>query len=150
VQQGAAPLNISNLRVAQWDGSLERPSVGTNSVGSTNDFVQLKNQDSLAGKIEGVRDGALVVDSTLGKLNIPLDRVSQFDIAAPETNSPPAKDSVVRAYFAGGGSITFTLQEWNERGLLAGSPHFGKAQFNPAAFASIEFNMPRQSASAAP
>jgi hypothetical protein len=151
VQQGAAPLNVSNIRVAQWDGSLERPAIGgTNSASSTNDFIQLKNQDSLAGKIEAVRDGALVIDSTLGKLNIPLDRIAQFDVSRPDAPPPAMNDALVRAYFAGGGSITFKLEEWNERGLLAGSPHFGKAHFNPAAFVSIEFNLPRQSASAAP
>ena len=150
VQQGAAPLNLSNIRVAQWDGSVERPAVGTNAPGTTNDFIQLKNQDSLAGHIEAVRDGALVIDSTLGKLNIPLERISQFDVAGSEGSASQPNDAMVRAYFAGGGSITFRLEEWDSRGVLAGSPHFGKAQFNPAAFASIEFNMPRQSASASP
>jgi hypothetical protein len=150
VQQGAAPLNVSNIRVSHWNGSLEMPAASTNAPGSTNDFIQLKNQDSLAGRIEAVRDGAIVVDSTLGKLNIPLDRVSQFDVAGSASQAPPGNDPLVRAYFAGGGSITFKLEEWNNRGMLAGSPHFGKAHFNPAAFASLEFNLPRQSASATP
>lgn len=141
VQQGQAPLNISNIKVGPWDGSLEKPSIGTNAPSATNDFVQFKNQDSLDGKIRGVQDGALAIDSFLGDLKIPLDRVSQFDLAAPGSSQPAAEDAPVRAFFAGGGSITFRLDEWTSQGVVASSPHFGKAQFNPAAFASIEFNL---------
>lgn len=143
VQQGQAPLNISNIRVSPWDGSLEKsPIVGTNAPSATNDFVMLKNQDSLSGQVKAVDSGKLQVQTSFGELKIPLDRITQIDMAAPSSTTNTGPDAV-RAYFAGGGSITFKLEEWTDKAVVAGSPYFGKARFNPAAFASIEFNLPK-------
>ena len=138
VQQGQAPLNLSNIKIGAWDGAIEPPaSVAANA---TQDLVHLKNQDTLTGTLQSIRDGQLAFVTSYGPLEIPMPRVSQIELFLEKTSLPKAEPGTVRAHFADGGRVTFRLEEWRDQQIRGSSPAFGRAQFNPAAFNLIEFN----------
>jgi hypothetical protein len=142
VQQGQAPVNLSNIKVAEWDGKLEKP-LQPAVPGPTNDFVLLRNQDALAGAVQNIRDGALAVATAFGPLTIPLERVTQINLAGARGKLAVVRDGDVRAALADRGVLTFRVKEWNDRHVSATNAHFGSAQFNPAAFSRLDFNLQR-------
>lgn len=138
VQQGQAPLNLSNIRIGAWDGTLEPPpSVAANA---TQDLVQLKNQDTLSGRLQSIRDGKLSFVTSFGPLEIPMPRVGQIELFLEKSTPPKNEPGTIRAHFADHGRVTFRLEEWRDQQITGSSPNFGKLQFKPAAFNLIEFN----------
>ena len=139
VQQGQAPVSLRNIRIGEWDGTLEPPPASITN--AAQDFVQLKNQDTLTGVLQSIRDGKLSFVTSFGTLDIPLQRVVHIELAT-EKAAPPQRDpGGIRAYFSDRGRLTFQLDEWRDQQVSGSSPNFGKAQFDPAAFDWIEFNL---------
>jgi hypothetical protein len=149
VQQGQAPVNLRNIRVAEWDGSFPNP-LADKAPARTNDFVSLKNYDSVAGRVQGIRDEAMTLTADFGEVRIPLDRLTDVDFALPVAReartdgAPPAGADLVRAHFAERGVLTFKLEEWRGNMVVARSPHFGQARFQAEAFSGLDFNLHRR------
>jgi hypothetical protein len=137
VQQGQALVNISNLKIAHWDGDLGTPGVLAPNM--TNDFLQLRNDDNLSGKLEGIRNGQASFTTSFGTLEIPLERVSQIELPVDPKVKVAVPPDAVRARFAGQGTISFRLEDWSRGRITATSPNFGKATFDRSAFERIEF-----------
>ncbi len=141
VQQGQSLINLREIKVSEWDGSLiPPPTLATNS-NLKNDFVLLKNQDSVSGTLQSVRDGKLVLAASFGPLDVPVQRVAQI-IFAPEklASVAPSPAGTVRAVLADRGSLTFRVEKCDEKSMTVSNPLFGRAQFDPSAFSWIEFN----------
>jgi hypothetical protein len=154
VQQGISPISLGHISVSPWDGKLDTPIASLYPddplekpvlpAAITNDIFQLKNQDSFAGTLQHIRDGALFVKTSFGPLQFPLDRITEIDLATGKTAPPAPAAGSVRAFFADtDGRATFQIVEWDQGKVIVTSPVFGRAQFNPAAFSIIDFAMPK-------
>jgi hypothetical protein len=149
VQQGVSPITLSHLTVSRWDGKLDTPPTVAASddiaakpaASATNDVFQLKNQDSFAGTLQNIRDGALFVKTSFGPMKFPIERVTEIDFATLDKAEPPAPaDDAVRAFFSDSeGRVTFQILEWDKGKVTVQSKVFGRAQFDATAFSLIEF-----------
>ncbi len=138
VQQGVAPLNLSHISIGPWDGVLDKLP-GQVSTG-TNDFVQLKNQDAFPAALKTIHNGAVVAQTSFGPLKVPMDRITEINLANPGEKAPPPPSGAVKAYFAHtDGSIVCNIEQWDPTKVTVTSPVFGRVQFNPAAFSMLEF-----------
>ncbi len=137
VQQGQSLINVANIQIAEWDGSLPAATTAASTNAST-DLMLLKNQDNLSGALEGIKDGAVSFSSSFGTLDIPLERVSEITLATNRVEATAAEPGSVRAYFAERGSVTFRLERWAEK-VEGVSPNFGRAEFKPDVFSLLDF-----------
>ena len=140
VQQGQSLMNLGNIKVSEWDGSLVPPPTLSTNADPKNDFVLLKNQDSLAGALQSLRDGKLSMTASFGALDVPISRVAQIIFAPEKLARSAPQDGAVRAIFADRGSLTFRVEKCDEKFMTISNPLFGKAQFDPSAFSLIEFH----------
>jgi hypothetical protein len=133
-------ISISNIKAAQWEGEtiLEDPA---NSL--EGDLVHLANRDKVGGKLLQVGDGKLSIDTGHTTLDIPLSRVTQINLATPKLDPHQPDPWQIRAYFAGGGTITLDLERWNEQQVHGKSRNFGQISFSPEAVRQLRFNLLR-------
>lgn len=141
-QQGTY-VKISNIVVASWDGQVESVKVADKP---KEDSIKMANQDKVSGKLKSIENGKALFASSYADLTIPLDRVEIITMSTEGTDLAKRGTSDVRAYFAGRGSITMTLESWDGKEAVSTSPNFGKATFAPAAFQRLKFNLNRQPA----
>ena len=104
---------------------------------------ELVNKDKVSGKLEKLHDNLLTVATGQGSLDIPLSRVSQISLGNPTTTSPPDKPWELRAYFAGGGTVSFELEQWQHGKVWGRSTNFGQIDFDPQFVRQLQFNLAR-------
>jgi hypothetical protein len=138
VHQGHGAIKLSNLRISDWNGKLEEKS--TNAPPAKEDLANLVNGDKVSGKLESFRDGKLSFSLRNSKLEIPLGRVGEVQFANENVERASDSGANVRAFFSGGGSVTFQLERWDNQGAVATSPNFGRATFVPSAFERVELH----------
>ncbi len=138
VHQGQGAVKLSNVRISEWDGQFE--DVPTLTPNKTQDISKLRNGDRIVGAVKSIEEGKLNVNAAGTNLQIPLTRVKQIEIAG-EKSKPTTQPKVIRAYFARGGSITFTIDKMDRENITATSPAFGAAKFNTAAFERLLFDL---------
>ncbi|HEX4084437.1 MAG TPA: hypothetical protein VHY22_05990 [Chthoniobacteraceae bacterium] len=141
-------VRISNIKVSKWDGKFDDSDSPDEK--TTDDTVQLANEDKVTGKLESIQDGKAKFSSSYAELNIPLERIEQVDLSGAHTDQAQQGASDVRAYFQEGGSVTMQLAQWDASGCTGSSPNFGKATFSPDAFSRIVFNLSAHQENGAP
>jgi hypothetical protein len=132
---------VSKMRISSWEGRHDPET----SVSVTNvDVLRFINHDQADGKIREIKDGKVTVDLAPGLLNIPLERLTQIDFASA-TNAVSEKASpwTVRAFFPGGGSLSFQLEKWSNNLVLGQSALFGRVAFQPSGIRELQFNLDR-------
>lgn len=132
---------ISNMRISSWEGRHEPETTS----GATNlDVLHFVNHDSASGKIHEIRDGKVSVDLAPGLLTIPVERLAQIDFASvTNTLAEPPGPSTVRAFFPGGGSLSFQLEKWGDNLVQGHSAIFGRLAFQPNGIRELQFNLDR-------
>ncbi|MCX8158022.1 MAG: hypothetical protein N3J91_16540 [Verrucomicrobiae bacterium] len=138
----AQQVRIANLRVTAWDGQID--NYPETPVARGQELVRLLNKDRVAGRVKAIRKGELLLQADFGELPLPLERVAAIEFAAAKTtNAAPIADAsqLVRAFLNGGGRLTMLLENWDERQVTASGPFFERAQFHPALFQSLQFNL---------
>jgi hypothetical protein len=133
-------LKLSHLKITQWEGRCEPE---TSSPPTNSDVMYFVNHDRAAGKIESIQDGKarLALAGTL--LDVPLERVTQMDLAEAKVPVESPSPWRVRAHFPGGGSLSFQLEKWNDKAVSGQSALFGSLAFQPDAIREMEFNLNR-------
>ncbi len=140
VSLGSGATKISGIRVCEWDGRLPLGNAGASTAKLTEDYARLANNDGISGVFKGIKDGKAAFSTTFApSLEIPLDRVGQIELAAPEKPAPAS--GFVRATFKGRGLLTFKLESWTDKEVKVSSPNFGDATFTPDVFSQLEFNL---------
>jgi hypothetical protein len=134
-------IRVSNIKLAQWDGDLGL-DVSTNAP-TKEDLIYLVNRDKVTGKLRALKDGTLSIEAAQTALEIPLSRVSQISLATPTTNTAPAAPGELRAFFAGGGIVSFQLQDWKADRVSGRSPNFGEVDFRADSIRQLQFNLDR-------
>jgi hypothetical protein len=141
-QQVGPPIRISNLEISQWEGRLE-PEVGSPSLTNA-DQVSLVNHDRATGRVEGVKEDKLHLLVGERRLAVPLERVTQIDLAGPTNTAVPAhSSSEVRAQFSGAGTLSFDLEKLDSQTVSGRSAVFGPLSFQAKTIRQLEFNLDR-------
>jgi hypothetical protein len=145
-------LRLSNIKLSEWDGRFEPEITTTNKM--TDDVVFLANKDKVVGKVKGLGENKLLVQTrTLDApgasektpteartLQIPLSRVTEIYFANTEASNDKQSPWAVRASFPGGETISFQLDKWNAGEVTGVSANFGPVAFNPRAIRFLQFN----------
>jgi hypothetical protein len=144
VHQGAGAIKLHNLRISDWDGQLPE-KVSTNVPDPKLDLARLRNGDKVGGTVRSIQNGKVQIETSGSKLEIPLNRFNRLEFATEKTERPPMLANSVRAFFVRGQSVTFQLEKWDDSGVVAKSPAFGKVTFKPTAFSKLQFLNPAAS-----
>ena len=145
VSQGQGAVKLSGIRVTEWDGKIPA-NLPAASGKLSEDLARLVNNDSVSGVLKGIKDGKIAFTTSFASLDIPLERVGQIELAQAKIEKPVLVPGEVRATFAGRGSVTFTLENWDANQVTGYSPNLGRVKFSPAAFSQVEFNLDKQKA----
>jgi hypothetical protein len=140
-QMEGPTLRISNLKIAQWSGKFGVDEPPTNTTPS--DIVYLVNKDKASGNLRDLREDKLELAAGQNTFQIPMSRVTQIFFGAKRT--PPVAQGpwAVRAFFNGGGSVSFDLHSWNRQSVTGLSPYFGPTSFNANAILQMQFHPER-------
>lgn len=137
--QGGRELAISEIRVSKWNGILPQLTEGVAE--SPDDSIILANGDVMSGTLVGIAGGQATVKTPFADLKIPLERVAQISMAGAKSMRARRKAGDVRAWFAGGGRVTFDLKAIAKGRLEGSSENFGAAAWPLAAFERVEMNI---------
>ena len=156
------PLRISNIRVAPWDGVIDKmpepqPGFGMMRFGmpgmrekpapppvtekNKEERMELANGDTLTGEVTSIQDGSIAIKTPLGDISLPVSRLRTLALEPVEAERSIRRNGDVRAWFPDGSSIVFRLDDCGDGTLTGSSQNFGSATFNLAAFSRIEFNI---------
>lgn len=141
-QQGQGVIRLSNIRVAAWDGKIEQPAKPGEK--SKEDLVRLGNNDKISGALKAIRQGTMSFGTEFATLEVPLSRIQSIEMAGEAMKSPERKPTDIRAVFQGRGSVTLTLDRWDDQQIVGTSTSFGPVKFQPAAFTRIDFNLDKR------
>jgi hypothetical protein len=136
--QSSGFMKISGIKISAWDGKYDEVAAGPAK--QSEDSIRLVNGDVVSGKLEAIRDGSAAFASAYAKLDIPLKRIAQIHLAGDAPREKHGPDDV-RAFFADRGSVTFAVEKWDDKNVVAHGAGFGSATFSPEAFARIQFNL---------
>jgi hypothetical protein len=160
--QDSSPLRISRIEVTSWDGVLEGKAPEADEGFMDEDDtptpeaeapadptrIRLRNNDQIAGEMLGIENGKVKIKTGFGEVSLPVSRLRTFMLHTKEEREnwdlyqmPKRYNGDVRAWFPDGGSITFKLEGAENDKLQGSAQTFGKAEFDPKAFARIEFNL---------
>jgi hypothetical protein len=173
-QQGTET-RISRIVISSWDGSLETPwgaedgnrqirllgrggmdpdeAELTEEETPPETGIELRNGDRVSGEVVAIADRVVTLETDFGEFQLPVARLRRFALRTPEEAADPElcwkplrQRGDVRAWFPGGGHITFKLLGLEEGKLIGASQTFGEAGFDLGAFSRIEFNLYRPTA----
>ena len=138
VSTGTATHKISRIRITRWDGQL--PAAGGTQRKPEND--QLLSRDSdVSGKLIGITNGKVQFKSNFLNLNMPLENVVLLRFAGDQKEKTKIGLGDVRVSLVNGGDFVFRLDRWSVDKVTGISPIFGRVDFRPSAFTSVEFNL---------
>lgn len=158
------PIRVSRIDVTTWDGHLEGSAPNQMGLGwDSDDIVQpqeestadpdrirLRNNDMVSGKLLGIENGNVNLETPFGEVSLPVSRLRTFTLHTEEERDdwelglyeiPKLYRGDVRAWFPDGGKITFQLEGVADGKLKGRAQPFGTAEFDQRAFSRIEFNL---------
>lgn len=140
-QMDGTTLHLSNLVIAEWDGQFETEK--ETDAPTQDDLVFFANRDRAAGSLQAIRGGRLSFTSAQTSFDVPIERVSRVLLRRSETNALPRSPWEIRAYFAGGGAVSFQLEQWDRERVSGTSANFGQLAFHPRSIRQLRFNLDR-------
>lgn len=140
--QNIGTVRISNIRLTEWDGTIQEQS--QSPVKTQRDILELSNKDKISGTLLSLKDGVVAFETAFAKMDIPMDRVNYVDFASEKLEKPPKNPAEVRAVFAERGVVTLLVDRWDGLQLAAKSSNFGEARFKTTAFHQLYFNWEQQ------
>lgn len=137
--QGQSFLRLTDLQITAWDGRFEE--LGKPGERPKEDVITLENRDKVSGKLQSIHGDEATFQSAFAALKIPIARIAEVALTGEGADTAKLNDGDVRLQFAGRGSVTVTLEKWDEHGAAASSVNFGKATFDVKAFKRLQFNL---------
>jgi hypothetical protein len=141
-QQSQGATKISDLKITAWDGKIEADTGAEKK--TQQDFVKLVNRDRITGEVKSIQDGKMSFQSTLGPIEVPLERIEEIQMAGVKTEMAPRQARDVRLTFLDKGSVLLHIEEWNEGQISVNSPNFGQAKLSASAFGELDFNLDKK------
>ncbi len=137
-QQGQSRTKISGIKITTWDGKLD---LAGDASRTKEDLVKLANNDKISGTLKSIQNGKMQFQTAFAALEVPLERISQIELASENAEHPPQHPDEVRLNFVDQGSVTFRLEHWDAQQITGTSPAFGEVKLNPSAFGEIHLNI---------
>ena len=103
--------------------------------------MKLANGDSIEGTVTAIRDGRVELETPLGKITLPVERLRSVVLPPAPREEAFRGNPDIRATLVDGSSIVFCLESADEETVSGSSQNFGQAQFRRDAFQSIDFNI---------
>lgn len=156
-----APLRISGIRVAEWDGEIDQPLPPRAGIRRIHPEIgeedpqrpqpareenkegrmKLANGDSLDGKVKSIQKGQVTIETSLGEVTLPVARLRTIALPPAAPEEAIARNNDVRAWMSDGGFIVFEFIDSNDKTITGKSQNFGTATFRRDAFQKIDFNI---------
>lgn len=137
-QRVGPPVNLSNIRVSDWEDGLPVDlNVATNT---TVTAVNLVNGDVARGEVRFIREGKVALGVHGRTLNVPAERVVQIHFPTG-TNQMASLAGLVRAELHSGASVTFRVNQWTPEEVNGTSPQFGAVALKPSWIRQLVFNL---------
>ncbi len=144
VSQGSGSQRISKLRILKWDGDVPKAGSAAKSA-SDQDVVVSANGSQTTGVLHGVSGGRVKFTSgSLGELNIDINKVDKIRLANAKPEKRVVEIGDVRGTFVTGGEMIFRLERWTADRVTGMHSSFGKVNFDPAVFSTLELNLNKQ------
>jgi len=153
VAEDLTPLRISRIHVEAWDGRIDGAGAAGESdpqeeIPADSQRIRLRNGDVVIGRVLGVEDGRLTIESKHAKIHLPVGRMNSVDLyrEADKKNTqiyqrPKRMNGDVRAWFPAGGCLVFRLDGIDGDHFIGFNQAFGTARIRRDAFNRIEFNI---------
>lgn len=160
ITDDASSIRISGIRIAEWDGEIDQPipaqagfrpfQLGRNAPPTevpaaektpAPGRMQLNNGDSLEGKVTSIQDGKVTIETSLGAVTLPVQRLRTIALPPAPREEAYRWNGDVRAWMPDGASIVFRLDSVDHDTITGTSDHFGTATFRRDAFQRIDFNL---------
>ncbi len=137
-------MSLSNVRVLPWDGKLRQ--AGEKGGTTDQDLVQFVNEDKVAGKLLGIKDGRIAFQTPFATLDIPLDRVAVVLFSEKAAERARRNKDDVQAYYPDGNHVTLRLTRIGDNRLSGNSENCGDLALSLDALVGIRFNVYDQTA----
>lgn len=149
-------IRVSEIEIGPWDGRVDhlpqprgvrvhrnmpQPKPEEKSEEDTTGRMQLANGDSLKGKVSSIEEGLITLETPLGEIKLPVERLRSLNLDGLDTERAKRERGDIRAYFADGSSLVFHFEEVTENQLVGTSQNFDKATFDLSAINRIEFDI---------
>lgn len=143
--QGQAQLRVSNITVTEWDGRLDADATPTSS---QEDLVRFANNDKVSGTLGGIANNEIAFATSFANMKIPVERVTQIEMASQKAEAARRQAADVRAYFLGGSRFTVALEKLDDQSLVGSSENCGRVTSALDAFSRIQFHIYEEYAAA--
>lgn len=159
VSPSNAPVQISRIDIAAWDGEVDQmpdqkighglmdeedpdltdapPQVEKPKVGR----MELRNGDSLDGEVQSISEGMISIKTPFRDVKIPIEVLRSVALKPVELERCKRENGDVRGWFPDGSSVVFRLENVKPGILSGSSQNFGTVDFKTAVFNRIEFNI---------
>lgn len=125
-----APDVFSNIWIGPWNGELPKKE------DDAHPSVALINGDVVRGTPRELRDGTLIIDSELGELKIPVEKIVSVDFGTTRSGDHAAG----RVRLHGGDILHLDDFHWDGRELIGRSPLAGSIRLKREEIAELVFD----------
>lgn len=154
-----APLRISRIEVAGWDGEVDKMPEPENDHGMMDEDedapkdehpsaekpgpgrMELRNGDSLDGEVRSIEGDMISIKTPFREVKLPIEVLRSISLKPAELERSKREHGDVRGWFPDGSSVVFRLEDVKPGILSGSSQNFGTVDFKTAAFNRIEFNI---------
>jgi hypothetical protein len=132
-------LRLSNIRVAEWDGTM--PQITAKKEEVKDDLIRFVNSDMVSGTLLSITDQNVKFQTAYATIDIPLARAREIVMSSTKAAKARRNQKDVRGFFTNQGSITFQLLKIEHETIQGESENFGKISAPLGAFRQINFNI---------
>ncbi len=133
-------MQISNIKVAEWDGQVPT-AVGDTGEKSTEDLIRLANGDKVSGEVLTIDNAAIKFKASYADMDIPLTRIVEIIFAEDKRERARRNQYDSKFTMVNGGIVTFDLQKIMSDEATGQSENFGTVTLPLSAVRELEFNL---------
>jgi len=131
--------SIGGIRIARWNGVV--PNLDKTARRATTDFLQFANRDHAQGELLSIEEGTALFRNGTTDLKIPVERISEVELAPEESERARRNRDDVRVGLANGVVLTLKLARLEDGTLHGSSENFGEATLPAATIRQLDFNI---------
>ena len=129
---------FENLKIRKWDGKVPN---AINNKEAKGDMVVFKNGDKMSGNVLSINNGVVKLKTDFAEMPVPIKNITQMSFNNEDLIRARRNKNDVKAYFAGGNSITFGISRIEKNQIYASSENFGDIKLDMNAFVGLLFNI---------
>ncbi len=139
--QSGSTMHVRGIMVSEWNGSIPKETLEDDVEKTAHDSVDFANGDRASGRIKGIVDGKVEVETDFATLSVPLDKVRIMELSTVSMEKARLNKNDAVFSFRNGGRFTMDMSGLSGGRAKGRSENFGEAEFNVAVFRSIRLNL---------